>query len=90
MNYPKKKLWIISVISLGAALIIGFHYAILDSPLLIPIGIIEQYKAVETSVFSYIRVKPFVDLTPIENVFILAEVKSKQVEGMELNFFRRD
>jgi rod shape-determining protein MreC len=59
-------------------------------PIPIPIGIIEQYKAVETSVFSYIRVKPFVDLTPIENVFILAEVKSKQIEGLELNFYRRD
>jgi len=59
-------------------------------PIPIPVGIIEEYKAVETSVFSYIRVKPFVDLTLIENVFVLAEVKSKQIEGLELNFFRRD
>ena len=59
-------------------------------PIPIPIGIIEEYKAVETSVFSYIRVKLFVDLTPIENVFVLAEVKSKQIDGLELNFYRRN
>src|SRR3989337_1944816 len=37
----KKKLWIISVITLSGAIIIGFHYAFLDSPLLIPIGIVQ-------------------------------------------------
>jgi len=42
-SLSKKKLWIISAISLGAAFIIGFHYAFLDSPLLIPIGIIETF-----------------------------------------------
>ena len=59
-------------------------------PIPIPIGIIEEYKAVETSVFSYIRVKLFADLDPIENVFVLAEVKSKQIDGLELNFYRRN
>jgi len=39
----KKKLWIISMASLGGALYIGFHYAFLDSPLLIPIGIAETF-----------------------------------------------
>ena len=39
----KKKLWIISLISLSGAIIIGFYYAFLDSPLLIPIGIIEIF-----------------------------------------------
>lgn len=39
----KKKLWIISLITLSGAIIIGFHYAFLDSPLLIPIGILEIF-----------------------------------------------
>jgi hypothetical protein len=39
----KKKLWIISLITLSGAIIIGFHYAFLDSPLLIPMGIVEIF-----------------------------------------------
>ena len=39
----KKKLWIISMITLSGAILIGFHYAFLDSPLLIPIGIVEIF-----------------------------------------------
>jgi len=39
----KKKLWTISLITLSGAIIIGFYYAFLDSPLLIPIGIVEIF-----------------------------------------------
>jgi hypothetical protein len=39
----KKKLWIISLITLSGAIIIGVHYVFLDSPLLIPIGIVEIF-----------------------------------------------
>jgi len=39
----KKKLWIISLSTLSGAIIIGFYYAFLDSPLLIPIGIVEIF-----------------------------------------------
>ncbi len=42
-NLPKKKLWTISMISLGIAFTIGLYYAFLDSPLLIPIGIAEGF-----------------------------------------------
>ncbi len=42
-NLPKKKLWIISMISLGIAFTIGLYYAFLDSPLLFPIGIAEGF-----------------------------------------------
>jgi rod shape-determining protein MreC len=58
-------------------------------PIPIPVGIVEEFKEGKTGVFSYIRVKPFVDLTPVENVFILAQVKSKQIDDLELNFYRR-
>ena len=42
-NLPKRKLWIISMVSLGIAFSIGLYYAFLDSPLLFPIGIIEGF-----------------------------------------------
>jgi len=58
-------------------------------PIPIPVGIVEEFRPGETGVFSYIRVKPFADLTPVENVFILAKVKSKQIDNLELNFYRR-
>jgi rod shape-determining protein MreC len=58
-------------------------------PIPIPIGIVEEFRRGETGVFSYIRVKPFADLTPVENIFILAKVKSKQIDNLELNFYRR-
>lgn len=58
-------------------------------PIPVPVGIVEEFRAGETGVFSYIRVKPFVDLTPIENAFIVAQVRSKQVDNLELNFYRR-
>lgn len=38
-----KKLWVISLITLACAFLIGFYYAFLDSYLLIPIGIIETF-----------------------------------------------
>ncbi len=58
-------------------------------PLPLPVGIVEEFRPSETSGFSYIKVKPFVDLKPIENVFIIAEVQSKQKKDLELNFYRR-
>ena len=58
-------------------------------PIPIPVGIVEEFRPGETGVFSYIRVKPFVDLAPVENVFILTKVKSKQIDNLELNFYRR-
>ena len=42
-NLPKKKLSIIALLSLGIAFSIGIYFAVLDSPWLIPIGIIEGF-----------------------------------------------
>ena len=39
----KKKIWAVSLISLGGAFAIGLYYAFLDSPLLFPIGIAETF-----------------------------------------------
>lgn len=54
----------------------------------IPVGVVEEFKPIGLGMFSYIKVKPFVNLTTIDNLFILALVKSKQVEDLELNFYR--
>ena len=40
---PKRKLWIISMSTLGIAFAVGMYYAFLDSPLLFPIGILEGF-----------------------------------------------
>jgi 1,4-dihydroxy-2-naphthoate octaprenyltransferase len=40
---PKKKITTIALISLGVVFTIGLYYGFLDSPLLIPIGIIEGF-----------------------------------------------
>jgi len=42
-NLPKKKVWIIALSSLIIAFSIGIYYALLDSPLLFPIGIMEGF-----------------------------------------------
>ena len=39
----KKRLWIVSLLSLSGAFVIGLYYAFLDSPLLILIGIAETF-----------------------------------------------
>ena len=40
---PRKNIWTVSLLSLGGAFFIGIYYAILDSPLLFPIGIAESF-----------------------------------------------
>jgi len=40
---PKKYIWIVSLLSLTGAFVIGLYYAFLDSPFLFPIGITESF-----------------------------------------------
>lgn len=40
---PKRRVWIIALISLAIAFTIGIYFAFLDSPWLIPIGVIEGF-----------------------------------------------
>jgi hypothetical protein len=39
----KRNVWLVSLLSLAAAFVIGLYYAFLDSPLLFPIGIAESF-----------------------------------------------
>ena len=91
MKWTGEELVIINIpytfdIEVGDRIITSDVSSIVPVPL--PVGIVEEFKAGEKGVFSYIRVKPFVDLTPVENVFILAVVKSKQIDNLELNFYK--
>jgi len=58
-------------------------------PVPIPVGIVAEMWHVETEIFSRIKVKPFVNLQNIENVFVLGIVQSKQKENLELNFYNK-
>lgn len=55
----------------------------------IPVGIVADFKNVETGIFSEIVVLPFTDLTKVEYVFVIPIVQSKKLNNVELNFYNR-
>lgn len=55
----------------------------------IPVGYVVGLQDVQTGIFNTVKVKPYVDFSRIENVFIVAVLESKQKKDLELNFFRR-
>jgi len=55
----------------------------------IPVGYVIGLQNVQTGIFNSVKVKPYVDFSRIENVFIVAVLESKQKQDLELNFFRR-
>ncbi|HEY7751827.1 MAG TPA: rod shape-determining protein MreC [Ignavibacteriaceae bacterium] len=57
-------------------------------PVPLPVGLVQEIDDVETEVFKRVKVKPFVDLLSVENLFVLGIVKSRQKENLELNFYR--
>lgn len=58
-------------------------------PIPLPVGIIIGLSKVETGIFNEARVKPFVDFSGVENVFVVGIVESKQKNNLELNFYNR-
>jgi len=57
-------------------------------PVPLPVGLVEEIDDVETEVFKRVKVKPFVDLLSVENLFIVGIVNSTQKQNLELNFYR--
>lgn len=55
----------------------------------IPIGVVVGLQNVETGIFNSVKIKPYVDFSRIENVFIIGVIESKQKNDLELNFFKR-
>ena len=57
-------------------------------PVPLPVGLVQEIDDVETEVFKRVKVKPFVDLLSVENLFIVSIVNSTQKQNLELNFYR--
>jgi rod shape-determining protein MreC len=58
-------------------------------PVPIQVGVITGLSKVETGIFNEAKVKPFVDFSSVENVFVVGIVESKQKNNLELNFYNR-
>lgn len=58
-------------------------------PVPLPVGIAVGLTKVSTGIFNEVKVKPFVDFSRVEHVFVLKLVESKQKENLELNFYNR-
>jgi rod shape-determining protein MreC len=58
-------------------------------PVPLPVGIVAGISKVERGIFNEAKIKPFVDFSSIENVFVVGVVESKQINNLELNFFKR-
>lgn len=55
----------------------------------IPIGIVVGLQNVQTGIFNSVKIKPYVDFSRIENVFVIGVIESKQKNDLELNFFNK-
>ena len=58
-------------------------------PVPVPVGIVTGLSKVETGIFNEAKIKPFVDFSNVENVFVIRIVESKQKNNLELNFYNR-
>ena len=58
-------------------------------PVPIPVGVITGLSKVETGIFNEAKIKSFVDFGSVENVFVIGIVESKQINDLELNFFKK-
>jgi rod shape-determining protein MreC len=55
----------------------------------VPVGIVMELGKVDIGIFNQVRIKPFVNFSKTENVFVIGIVESKQKNQLELNFFNR-
>jgi len=55
----------------------------------VPVGIVMELNKVDIGIFNEVRIKPFVNFSRAENVFVIGIVESKQKNQLELNFFNR-
>ena len=57
-------------------------------PSSIPIGLVVKKESNVSGILSNVIIKPFVDVLTTKNVFILQEIKSKQIDSLELNLLK--
>jgi rod shape-determining protein MreC len=59
-------------------------------PVPLPIGVVRSITKMETGIFNDVTIIPFVNFDKIENVFVLGIVESKEKNGLELNFYKKN
>lgn len=57
-------------------------------PASIPIGLVVKKESNISGILSNVIIKPFSDVMTAKNVFVLKEVKSKQIDELELNLLK--
>jgi len=58
-------------------------------PISFPIGYIKSINYSSEDIFNKVILQPFADLTSIDNVFIIKMIQSSQVNGLELNYYKK-
>jgi rod shape-determining protein MreC len=58
-------------------------------PQAIPIGLVIKKESNISGLLSNVTIKPFVDVPKVKNVFVLEEIKSTQIDSLELNLLRQ-
>jgi rod shape-determining protein MreC len=69
----------------GERIIVSELSSIVSLP--IPVGVVKELSQVERGIFNEVKVQPFVDLSKVENVFVIKVIQSRQKNDLELNFY---
>jgi len=54
----------------------------------IPVGLVVKKESNISGILSNVIIKPFVDVLTVRNVFVMQEIKSKQIDSLELNLLK--
>jgi len=54
----------------------------------IPVGLVVKKESNISGILSNVIIRPFVDVLTVKNIFVLQEVKSKQIDSLELNLLK--
>jgi rod shape-determining protein MreC len=69
----------------GDRIIVSELSSIVSLP--VPVGIVQELSQVERGIFNEVKVQPYVDLSSVENVFVIKLIQSMQKNDLELNFY---
>jgi rod shape-determining protein MreC len=69
----------------GDRIIVSELSSIVSLP--VPIGVVQELSQVERGIFNEVKVQPYVDLSRVENVFVIKIIQSRQKNDLELNFY---
>lgn len=72
----------------GDRIIVSEISSIISLPL--PVGVVQNLSKVETGIFNEVKIKPFVDFSEVENLFVVGLVRSLEKNKMELNLHKMD